>query len=68
MKSFDEYLIEANPNKTVAAARRRMGGFPARPPKPADDFMQWVFDKAIAGHSFKSEDEARKAFEKENKN
>jgi hypothetical protein len=24
----------ANPNKTVAAARRRMGGFPPRPPRP----------------------------------
>ena len=55
----------ANPNKTAAAARRKMGGFPQRPPRPHSDFMVWVFAQAIAGRSFKSEAEARAAFDAE---
>lgn len=56
------------PNKTVAAARKRMGGFPPKPANPArdprrDPFMAWVFDQARAGASFANEAEARAAFE-----
>lgn len=35
----------SSPNKTVAAARRKMGGFPAHPAQPQSAFMQWFFDQ-----------------------
>lgn len=57
----------ANPNKTVAKARRAMGGFPAKPNNPArdpsnDPFMAFLFAQARAGMVFGSEAEAREAF------
>lgn len=55
----------ANPNKTVAAARRRMGGFAPRPARDPGEFMNWVFEQAAKGRSFKSDEEARAAFEAE---
>jgi hypothetical protein len=58
----------SGPNKTVAAARRKMGGFPkhdnpARDPA-RDPFFAFVFEQARAGASFASEAEAREAFAK----
>lgn len=56
------------PNKTVAAARRKMGGFPARPSKPVTDpFMLFLFDEARRGNRFETEEAARLAFEMRNK-
>lgn len=55
----------ANPNKTVAAARRRMGGFPNRAPRPVDDFIQWVAEQARAGVTFNSVEQATEAFQAE---
>lgn len=55
-------MSKSGPNKTVARARRAMGGFPAKPPKPSDAFIDWVAEQARAGASFKSADEAREAF------
>lgn len=57
----------ANPNKTVAAARRRLGGFPPKPDNPArdpnnDPFMAFIFAQSRAGVSFGTEAEAREAF------
>lgn len=57
----------ANPNKTVAKARARMGGFPSKPPRQHSEFMSWVFDQARSGRSFKSEEEAKYAFDSEAK-
>lgn len=54
----------ANPNRTVLNARRKIGGFPNKPPKPLDDFMQWVGEKALNGIIFTSLEEAQSEFEK----
>jgi hypothetical protein len=51
----------SGPNKTVAAARRRMGGFPVREPRP-DAFMDWLSGQAKAGVTFKSHEEAEAAY------
>jgi hypothetical protein len=51
----------SGPNKTVAAARRMMGGFPAREPRP-DAFMDWLSGQAKAGVTFKSHEEAEAAY------
>jgi hypothetical protein len=53
----------SKPNKTVLTARRKMGGFPWKPRKP-DDFMNWLGEKALAGVSYASLEEARAAYEK----
>lgn len=52
------------PNKTVARARRAMGGFAAKQYRP-DQFMDWVAEQARAGKSFASEAEARAEFERQ---
>lgn len=62
----------SGPNKTVAAARKKMGGFPPKPANPArdperDPFMAFVFATAKAGGTFKDMDEARAAFEAQQK-
>lgn len=57
----------ANPNKTVAKARARMGGFGPRSPQPVSDFMAWVFEQAAAGNRFSSEEAAREAFDSRDK-
>lgn len=58
----------ANPNKTVAAARRRMGGFPPRHPRPIEPFTQWLIDYARS-HSgpcpWATIEEARAAYDAE---
>lgn len=51
----------ANPNKTVAAARRRMGGFTPHS-RPVDPFIHWLAEEAVKGTEFASELEARAAF------
>lgn len=61
----------ANPNKTIARARRAMGGFEKREPTPARAaeqaefaaFMDWCVAQAKAGRHFASVDEARAAHE-----
>jgi hypothetical protein len=52
----------AKPNKAIAHARKRMGGFPPREPRPLDPFIEWLADKARQGAVIHSYDEAREAY------
>jgi len=60
----------SNPNKTVAAARRKMGGFPAREPSEAmkeerrkfSEMVNWGAEQMAQGRDFKSMEEVEAAF------
>ncbi len=59
-------MSKNGPNKTVAAARRKMGGFPAHEPRPKDPFFVWFFEQ-VQKHGrtdFESMDSARAEFER----
>jgi hypothetical protein len=54
----------ANPNKTVLNARRKIGGFPTRDPKPVDEFTEWLCAQARSGASFSTLEDAKQEFDK----
>ncbi len=63
----EDGMSRNGPNKTVAAARRKMGGFPERN-NPArdpnnDPFMAFIFEQARAGVMFRSMEEAQAVFD-----
>jgi hypothetical protein len=63
----------ANPNKTVARARKAMGGFPQREPNEArkaqsaefSAFMDWCVKQYDAGRTFTNVEAAREAYDNE---
>lgn len=65
----------ANPNKTVARARKAMGGFARSEPTEARKaeqaafsvFMDWCVKQADAGRHFRTVEEAQAAFDAEKK-
>jgi hypothetical protein len=57
----------ANPNETVARARKAMGGFPQRERRPVSAFVEWVSVQARAGRRFATIDAALAAYENETK-
>lgn len=55
----------ANPNKTVARARRAMGGFPPKPQREHSPFMRWFFEQVQQhGRDFVSLDQAKEEYRK----
>lgn len=56
-------MSKNGPNKTVARARKAMGGFPAREPRAHSPFMTWFFDQVQnKGRQFASLDAAEAEF------
>lgn len=51
----------ANPNRTVAKYRQRVG-FPPRPRRELEPFMVWLCEQARSGATFKSLEEATDAY------
>jgi hypothetical protein len=59
-------MSKNGPNKTVARARKAMGGFPAHEPRAHSPFMTWFFDQVQnKGRQFTSLDAAEAEFNSE---